>query len=138
MNNNKVSINFASFRKYCCGRSTTCDGHGGVVTSCTLFEGMVNFCYLSSDCNVWKKLRKNSKFMRTRNYKHTYIRRERDISFPTLQKYCDQKFRSSRAYKKKKYEDEKICGIASKCDFPKHEFVCCKKNCPRWYKLGCR
>ena len=137
MNKNKVSINFASFRKYCCGRSITCDGHGGVVTHCTLINGIGNFCYLSSDCDVWKGLKKNSKLIRIFYTKRSYVRRERDISFETLQKCCNEKFKSIKSYKKR-YENKIICGIASKYDFPKHKFDCCKKNCPRWYKLGCR
>jgi len=135
----RVYINFKSFRTLCDGKSTTCTSVGnGVITRCSFLRASVpDRCRLAKNCKVWKRLKKAVYERRSDDCKRIIIRREKYISFQTLQKYCNEKFKSIKSYKKG-HEKDIICGIASKCDFPKHEFFCCKSNCPRWHKLKMR
>ena len=120
-------ISFASFKRYCsvkeikhtegCSREI----RRKYVLLCDYFDFMER-CN-AKKCPIWKKMQ----VMDRPIYKKA-------IRFSILQKHCNEKFKSIKSWKPR-FKNKIICGIASKLDFPKHEFDCIKENCPRWHKL---
>ena len=120
-------ISFASFKRYCSIKVVTyyeavrSKEEKRKIIRCNYFEMWGKCC--ARNCKIWNKMQIAD---------HPACKKA--LRFSLLQEHCNKKFKSIKSWRPK-FKNKIICGIASKFDFPNHEFDCMKKNCPRWHQL---